>query len=32
MTKPTFDRAFWEQLWSKTLREHGAVSRERRCA
>ena len=23
MTKPTFDQAFWEQLWSKTLREHG---------
>lgn len=22
MTKPTYDRAFWEQLWSKTLREH----------
>lgn len=21
MTKPTFDRDFWEQLWSKTLRE-----------
>ena len=24
MTKPTFDQDFWEQLWSKTLREHGA--------
>jgi 2-polyprenyl-3-methyl-5-hydroxy-6-metoxy-1,4-benzoquinol methylase len=23
MTKPKFDRDFWEQLWSKTLREHG---------
>jgi SAM-dependent methyltransferase len=23
MTKPTFDQNFWEQLWSKTLREHG---------
>jgi 2-polyprenyl-3-methyl-5-hydroxy-6-metoxy-1,4-benzoquinol methylase len=23
MTKPTFDREHWEQLWSKTLREHG---------
>ena len=23
MTKPTYDQAFWEQLWSKTLREHG---------
>lgn len=25
MTTPTpaYDRAFWEQLWSKTLREHG---------
>jgi 2-polyprenyl-3-methyl-5-hydroxy-6-metoxy-1,4-benzoquinol methylase len=23
MTKPTFDQDFWEQLWSKTLREHG---------
>jgi 2-polyprenyl-3-methyl-5-hydroxy-6-metoxy-1,4-benzoquinol methylase len=22
MTKPRFDRDFWEQLWSKTLREH----------
>ena len=22
MTKPSFDREFWEQLWSKTLREH----------
>ena len=22
MTKPTFDQDFWEQLWSKTLREH----------
>lgn len=22
MSKPTFDRDFWEQLWSKTLREH----------
>jgi 2-polyprenyl-3-methyl-5-hydroxy-6-metoxy-1,4-benzoquinol methylase len=22
MTKPSFDRDFWEQLWSKTLREH----------
>lgn len=21
MTKPTYDRSFWEQLWSKTLRE-----------
>jgi hypothetical protein len=23
MTKPEFDQDFWEQLWSKTLREHG---------
>jgi len=23
MTKPKFDQDFWEQLWSKTLREHG---------
>lgn len=22
MTSPTFDQAFWEQLWSKTLREN----------
>ena len=22
MTKPTYDQSFWEQLWSKTLREH----------
>ncbi len=22
MTKPTYDRSFWEQLWAKTLREH----------
>jgi len=22
MTKPKFDQDFWEQLWSKTLREH----------
>lgn len=22
MSKPTFDQEFWEQLWSKTLREH----------
>lgn len=22
MTKPTYDRSFWEQLWSETLREH----------
>ncbi|MCA9709574.1 MAG: class I SAM-dependent methyltransferase [Myxococcales bacterium] len=22
MTKPAYDRSFWEQLWSKTLREH----------
>jgi 2-polyprenyl-3-methyl-5-hydroxy-6-metoxy-1,4-benzoquinol methylase len=22
MSKPRFDRDFWEQLWSKTLREH----------
>ncbi len=22
MTKPTYDQAFWEQLWTKTLREH----------
>jgi SAM-dependent methyltransferase len=21
-TKPTYDQSFWEQLWSKTLREH----------
>src|SRR5688572_28590372 len=21
MTKPSFDQAFWEQLWAKTLRE-----------
>jgi len=23
MIKPQFDQDFWEQLWSKTLREHG---------
>ncbi len=23
MTTPTYDRSFWEKLWSKTLREHG---------
>jgi SAM-dependent methyltransferase len=23
MSKPTFDQDYWEQLWSKTLREHG---------
>jgi SAM-dependent methyltransferase len=23
MTKPKFDQDYWEQLWSKTLREHG---------
>jgi SAM-dependent methyltransferase len=23
VTEPTFDQDFWEQLWSKTLREHG---------
>jgi 2-polyprenyl-3-methyl-5-hydroxy-6-metoxy-1,4-benzoquinol methylase len=23
MSTPRFDRDFWEQLWSKTLREHG---------
>lgn len=23
MSKPKFDREYWEQLWSKTLREHG---------
>jgi len=22
VTKPTYDRSFWEELWSKTLREH----------
>ncbi len=22
MTKPAYDRSFWEQLWAKTLREH----------
>jgi 2-polyprenyl-3-methyl-5-hydroxy-6-metoxy-1,4-benzoquinol methylase len=22
MTKPTYDQGFWEQLWSRTLREH----------
>jgi len=22
LTKPTYDQSFWEQLWSKTLREH----------
>ena len=22
MTKPTYDQSFWEQRWSKTLREH----------
>jgi hypothetical protein len=24
MTKPKFDPDFWEQLWSKTLREHAS--------
>jgi 2-polyprenyl-3-methyl-5-hydroxy-6-metoxy-1,4-benzoquinol methylase len=29
MTKPTYDRPFWEQLWSKTLHEHAEkVSRK----
>ena len=23
MTRPTFDQDFWEQLWARTLREHG---------
>src|SRR5688572_14796494 len=23
MSKPKFDQEFWEQLWAKTLREHG---------
>lgn len=23
MTSPTYDQDFWEQLWSRTLREHG---------
>ena len=23
MTRPTYDQSFWDQLWSKTLREHG---------
>lgn len=23
MSKPTFDQEFWEQLWTRTLREHG---------
>lgn len=22
LTKPSYDRSFWEQLWTKTLREH----------
>jgi len=22
MTKPPFDQDFWQQLWSKTVREH----------
>jgi SAM-dependent methyltransferase len=24
MTKPTYDQPFWEELWSKTLREHAS--------
>lgn len=24
MTQPTYDRAFWEQLWTRTLHEHAA--------
>jgi 2-polyprenyl-3-methyl-5-hydroxy-6-metoxy-1,4-benzoquinol methylase len=23
VTKPAYDQSFWEQLWSKTVREHG---------
>ncbi|PRQ08041.1 class I SAM-dependent methyltransferase [Enhygromyxa salina] len=30
MTKPTYDQAFWEALWSKTLREHGDKVAHRR--
>lgn len=29
MTKPSFDQAYWQQLWSKTLREHADKVAER---
>jgi hypothetical protein len=29
VTKPTYDQAFWEQLWSKTLRERADKVAER---
>ncbi|MGH8295018.1 MAG: class I SAM-dependent methyltransferase [Steroidobacteraceae bacterium] len=29
MTNPTYDRSFWEQLWSKTLREHADKAAQR---
>jgi len=27
MTHPTYDQAFWEQLWTKTLRDQAPRSR-----
>ncbi len=30
MTTPSYDQAFWEQLWEKTLREHGDKLAQRR--
>jgi SAM-dependent methyltransferase len=29
MTRPTYDQAFWEQLWSKTLREQASKVAQR---
>lgn len=29
MTKPSYDATFWEQLWSKTLREHAGKIAQR---
>jgi SAM-dependent methyltransferase len=29
VSKPTYDREFWEQLWSKTLREHADIVAQR---
>jgi 2-polyprenyl-3-methyl-5-hydroxy-6-metoxy-1,4-benzoquinol methylase len=30
VTRPTYDQSFWEQLWSKTLREHADKVAQRR--
>jgi 2-polyprenyl-3-methyl-5-hydroxy-6-metoxy-1,4-benzoquinol methylase len=29
VTRPTYDQSFWEQLWSKTLREHSDRAAQR---